>query len=99
MDDGGANSVSLHSSSMPEAGHAMSGSELECPSEGGYNHLAMQVKELGEFGVIDLLNRMVVQERAGPDHGAHCDDIGHRRSDSVLGRGSSFFRGRLPLCL
>ena len=30
----------------------------------------MQVKELGEFGVIDLLNRMVVQERAGPDHGA-----------------------------
>lgn len=48
----------------------MPGSELECPSEGGYNHLAMQVKELGEFGVIDLLNRMVVQERAGPDHGA-----------------------------
>ena len=30
----------------------------------------MQVKELGEFGVIDLLSRMVVQERAGPDHGS-----------------------------
>lgn len=30
----------------------------------------MQVRDLGEFGVIELLNRMVVQERTGPDHGA-----------------------------
>jgi thiamine-monophosphate kinase len=30
----------------------------------------MQVKDLGEFGVIDLLNRMVVKERRGSDHGA-----------------------------
>lgn len=30
----------------------------------------MQVKELGEFGLIDLLNRMVVRERGGPDNGA-----------------------------
>ena len=30
----------------------------------------MRVQELGEFGVIDLLNGMVVQQRAGPDNGA-----------------------------
>ncbi|HZA23475.1 MAG TPA: thiamine-phosphate kinase, partial [Dehalococcoidia bacterium] len=30
----------------------------------------MQVKDLGEFGVIDLLNRMVLKGRSGPDHGA-----------------------------
>ena len=30
----------------------------------------MKVKDLGEFGVIDLLNRMVVQGRTGPDHSA-----------------------------
>jgi thiamine-monophosphate kinase len=30
----------------------------------------MQVKDLGEFGVIELLNRIVVKERSGPDHGA-----------------------------
>ncbi len=30
----------------------------------------MQVKDLGEFGVIDLLNRMVVSQRSGPDNGA-----------------------------
>lgn len=30
----------------------------------------MQVKDLGEFGVIELLNRMVVRERSGPDHAA-----------------------------
>lgn len=30
----------------------------------------MQIQELGEFGVIDLLTRMVVQQRNGPNHGA-----------------------------
>lgn len=30
----------------------------------------MRVQELGEFGVIDLLNAMVVQQRAGPNNGA-----------------------------
>ena len=30
----------------------------------------MQIQELGEFGVIDLLTRMVVQQRGGPNHGA-----------------------------
>ena len=30
----------------------------------------MQIQELGEFGVIDLLTRMVVQQRSGPNHGA-----------------------------
>ena len=30
----------------------------------------MQVKDLGEFGVIDMLNRMVVSQRSGPDNGA-----------------------------
>ena len=30
----------------------------------------MQVKDLGEFGVIDLLNRMVIDQRDGPDNGA-----------------------------
>ena len=30
----------------------------------------MLVKDLGEFGVIDLLNRMVIQGRGGPDNGA-----------------------------
>ena len=30
----------------------------------------MQIKDLGEFGVIDLLNRIVVEQRAGPDNGA-----------------------------
>ena len=30
----------------------------------------MQVKDLGEFGVIDLLNRMVISQRSGPDNGA-----------------------------
>ncbi len=29
----------------------------------------MQVKDIGEFGVIDRLNRMVVEERRGPDNG------------------------------
>ena len=29
----------------------------------------MQIKDLGEFGVIDLLTRMVVDQRAGPGHG------------------------------
>ncbi len=29
-------------------------------------NLRMQVKDLGEFGVIDLLTRMVVDQRAGP---------------------------------
>ncbi len=33
-----------------------------------YNQLAMQIKDLGEFGVIELLNAMVVKERAGPDN-------------------------------
>ena len=30
----------------------------------------MQIQELGEFGVIELLNNMVVQGRAGPDNGS-----------------------------
>ena len=30
----------------------------------------MQVKDIGEFGVIDRLNRMVVEQRRGPDNGA-----------------------------
>ena len=30
----------------------------------------MQVKDLGEFGVIALFNEMVVRERSGPDNGA-----------------------------
>ena len=30
----------------------------------------MKVKDLGEFGVITLLNEMVVKERSGPDNGA-----------------------------
>ena len=38
--------------------------------KGDYNRLAMQVKELGEFGVIDLLNAMIVEQRDGPDNGA-----------------------------
>ena len=29
----------------------------------------MQIQELGEFGVIDLLTSMVVQQRGGPNHG------------------------------
>ncbi len=33
----------------------------------------MLIKDLGEFGVIDLLNRMVVQGRSGPDNGAAFD--------------------------
>jgi thiamine-monophosphate kinase len=33
----------------------------------------MQVKDLGEFGVIALLNDMVVKERGRPDHGAAFD--------------------------
>ena len=30
----------------------------------------MQIKDLGEFGLIHLINAMVVQERRGPDNGA-----------------------------
>ena len=30
----------------------------------------MQIKDLGEFGVIDLLTTMVVEQRSGPDNGA-----------------------------
>ena len=30
----------------------------------------MEIQELGEFGVIDLLTGMVVQQRGGPNHGA-----------------------------
>ena len=37
---------------------------------GRYNPVAMLVKDLGEFGVIDLLNRMAVNQRRGPDNGA-----------------------------
>jgi len=36
--------------------------------EEGYNRLAMQIKELGEFGVIELLNAMIVGHRTGPDN-------------------------------
>lgn len=34
----------------------------------GYNRLEMQIQELGEFGVIELLSRMVVEQRGGPDN-------------------------------
>ena len=37
---------------------------------GLYNPVAMRVRDLGEFGVIDLLNRMAVTQRRGPDNGA-----------------------------
>ena len=40
---------------------------LPAPS---YNLLAMQIKDLGEFGLIGLLNEMVVKERGGLDNGA-----------------------------
>lgn len=30
----------------------------------------MRINELGEFGIIDLISRMVVQERSGLDHGS-----------------------------
>ena len=33
----------------------------------------MQVKDLGEFGVIALLNEMVVKGRGGPNNGADFD--------------------------
>ena len=36
----------------------------------GYNPLAMRIKELGEFGLIDRLNGLVVGQRSGPDNGA-----------------------------
>ncbi len=35
-----------------------------------YNRFAMQVKDLGEFGVIQILNSLVVEQRAGPDNGS-----------------------------
>ncbi len=38
--------------------------------KGRYNHPVMQIKDLGEFGVIDMLNAMVVELRSGPDIGA-----------------------------
>ena len=31
----------------------------------------MQIKDLGEFGVIDMLNAMVVEQRSGPGNGAN----------------------------
>ncbi len=34
----------------------------------GYNPSAMKIRELGEFGVIGLLNDMVVRQRGGPDN-------------------------------
>ena len=34
----------------------------------GYNPFAMKIRELGEFGVIGLLNDMVVRQRGGPDN-------------------------------
>ena len=43
---------------------------LSGPDFEGYNLYAMQIQELGEFGVIDLLTRTVVQQRSGPNHGA-----------------------------
>jgi thiamine-monophosphate kinase len=43
---------------------------LSLPISPSYNSLTMQVKDLGEFGVIDLLNQMVIREREGPDNGA-----------------------------
>ena len=44
------------------------------PANDRYNpyvmQIKLQIKDLGEFGVIELLNRMVVEQRAGPDNGA-----------------------------
>ncbi len=36
----------------------------------GYNRLVMQVKDLGEFGVIDMLNAMITGQRAAADNAA-----------------------------
>ncbi len=38
-----------------------------------YNPQIMQIKDLGEFDVIALLNEMVFKERGGPDNGAAFD--------------------------
>ena len=37
-------------------------------SPAGYNLGAMQIQDLGEFGVIELLNDMVIRQRGGPDN-------------------------------
>ena len=44
--------------------------DLSAPEVRRYNRLAMQIQEMGEFQVIDFLNRLVVAERGGPDNGA-----------------------------
>ena len=46
---------------------------LSLPVFPSYNPLAMQVKDLGEFGLIERLNAMVTRERRGPDNGAAFD--------------------------
>ena len=38
--------------------------------QAGYNRQAMLIKELGEFGLIERLNSLVVGQRSGPDNGA-----------------------------
>ena len=46
---------------------------LSLPFFPSYNPLAMQIKDLGEFGLIELLNALVTRERRGPDNGAAFD--------------------------
>ena len=41
---------------------------LSLPFFPSYNPLAMQIRDLGEFGLIDRLNAMVTRGRRGPDH-------------------------------
>ena len=51
---------------------------MSLPFPSGYNSPEMQVKDLGEFGIIDLLNRMVVQERRPDLSGGHGAPFGFR---------------------
>ena len=43
---------------------------LSLPFFPSYNPLDMQIKDLGEFGLIELLNALVTRERRGLDNGA-----------------------------
>ena len=45
------------------------GRYLEQAGRARYNRLTMRIKELGEFGLIDRLNSLVVGQRRGPDNG------------------------------
>ena len=41
---------------------------LERPCHAGYNLPSMKIRDIGEFGVIEMLNGMVVGGRGGPDN-------------------------------